>query len=631
MMDLVTLTALLRGLHLAASLSLLGVVGFIAWILPAAAAEAQDVLAPLTTLWRISGVATLVTLAAWFVSQAAVIAGASTLPQAVAALPLVAEHTRYGAVVLARSGLLLVATLLSGSSRIRLYPAMAVAAVALGLQGLTGHAGAMGGAKGDGLVVSEALHLLAAGLWLGALAPLWLTLARLPARAGQAVCERFSPIGLACVLVIAGSGVAQAMALIGSLPALVGTRYGHIALLKITLFLAALALATFNRLGLTDRLSHVETGASTRLRRSIACETLIGLAIIVAAAFLASCVPAEHEPPVWPFPWRFSLVSVTEDSDFRQEVIISLMLLVGAILLVVAACLRRRRRVIALAVLAGTAIWRGPSLALLTVEAYPTSFQTSPTGFSAASIVRGQVLFGRHCVACHGADGDGNGPLAGGLRLKPADLTMPHVWDHADGTLFWWLTHGIDDPDGGLAMPGFAQLPPTDRWALIDYVRAHNAALALRADRSLDTPVAAPALALHCANGDAARLADLRGRVVHVVMDGGTSDPIPPQRGIPVVALELRSDGAEAGVPMAGACTADAPAAQSAFAVLANVPPDRLPGVEFLIDANGWLRAIHIPGDAGGWDTRDALIAAIRGICGDPVPQRSGDEHEHHR
>ena len=38
MIDADTLLALLRGLHLAATLSLLGVVGFIAWLLPAAAA-----------------------------------------------------------------------------------------------------------------------------------------------------------------------------------------------------------------------------------------------------------------------------------------------------------------------------------------------------------------------------------------------------------------------------------------------------------------------------------------------------------------------------------------------------------------------------------------------------------------
>ena len=76
---------------------------------------------------------------------------------------------------------------------------------------------------GVGIVVSEFLHLLAAGLWLGALLPLWISLACCPRRPAAPVCERFSPIGLACVLVLAGTGFAQALELIGSLPALFGT------------------------------------------------------------------------------------------------------------------------------------------------------------------------------------------------------------------------------------------------------------------------------------------------------------------------------------------------------------------------------------------------------------------------
>jgi len=50
---------------------------------------------------------------------------------------------------------------------------------------------------------------------------------------------RFSPIGLGCVLVIAGTGLVQGLVLIGSLSALVDTDYGRIALVKISLFLVA--------------------------------------------------------------------------------------------------------------------------------------------------------------------------------------------------------------------------------------------------------------------------------------------------------------------------------------------------------------------------------------------------------
>jgi hypothetical protein len=55
MSSLATVTALLRGLHLAATLSLLGTAGFVVWILPAA--ETQPSLRRrLNRLCRASGV-----------------------------------------------------------------------------------------------------------------------------------------------------------------------------------------------------------------------------------------------------------------------------------------------------------------------------------------------------------------------------------------------------------------------------------------------------------------------------------------------------------------------------------------------------------------------------------------------
>ncbi|WP_428484384.1 CopD family protein [Rhodopila sp.] len=650
-MDPATLLALLRGLHLASTLSLLGVIGFIAWVLPAAKDEGRGMWAPLIRLWWVSGAAALVTGAAWFILQSVAIAGAASLVELAAALPVVGEHTRYGQTMLVRAGLLLAATLLASRSRFRLYLALVLSIVALGLQGFIGHAGAMSGRVGDGIMASESLHLAAAGLWLGALVPLGLSLGRLPPSAGAAVCERFSPIGLACVLVLAGTGLAQGSELIGSIPALFGTHYGRIALLKIGLFIVALALAALNRIWLTDRLTggHGEEAelavaqqpfhmmswwnARTWLRLSVIIETLIGLAIILAAAFMASASPASHEQPIWPFSWRFSLVTVNEDADARREVIVSLGLIGVAVLLLVAAFIWGRFKLLALAVLAGTVAVRASSFTLLTVEAYPTSFQTSPTDFSASSIVRGQALYARDCVSCHGVAGKGNGPAASGLRIKPADLTMPHLWEHSDGALFWWVTHGIDDPEGGLAMPGFAMLSAADRWALIDYVRAHNAGVAMQLGAAAEVPVAAPALPVRCTGIKASRTTDLRGHVVHVVTDGTEMDqrPIPPQLGISVIPLDLRlNDGETTPPPPQGACVVATRAAWQAYAILANLPPDKLSGSEFLIGPDGWLRAERGPDKPNGWHTRDDLIATVRGICARPLHQTNRGEHEHH-
>jgi len=40
-----------------------------------------------------------------------------------------------------------------------------------------------------------------------------------------------------------------------------------------------------------------------------------------------------------------------------------------------------------------------------------------------APVNPGQDAFLQYCASCHGPDADGNGPMAGELRARPADLT----------------------------------------------------------------------------------------------------------------------------------------------------------------------------------------------------------------
>jgi putative copper export protein len=298
---------LARGLHLAGMLSFLGAAAFRTLILPAAA----GVPAPLRVrLDRLAWIGLAVAVAAgtgWLTIEAASMADAVTPLDALQALPLVTSATRFGQVMAARLGLLLLAGLVlawsgRGAPAIR-QPAqwalLAVSVAAVAMQGLMAHAGAAEG--DDRLLVSEALHLPAAGIWFGALLPLFLSIAWLAPDDGAAVCERFTPIGLACVLVIAATGAIQAAGLVGSLPRLVGTPYGRIVLLKIGLFIVALALALLNRLWLTDRLAI--QGLVRGLRLSVAVEALVGCAIVLAAAWLASGIPAIDAQPVWPPRW----------------------------------------------------------------------------------------------------------------------------------------------------------------------------------------------------------------------------------------------------------------------------------------------------------------------------------------
>lgn len=90
--------------------------------------------------------------------------------------------------------------------------------------------------------------------------------------------------------------------------------------------------------------------------------------------------------------------------------------------------------------------------------------------------LRGAELFHIRCAECHGLTGDGNGPAAELMQLRPRDLTegvfkfrstlkgtMP-----TDEDLFRTITAGF--PQYG--MPSFRYLSPKDRWAIVYHVKS---------------------------------------------------------------------------------------------------------------------------------------------------------------
>jgi len=218
-MDLqTTILALLRGFHLAALLSLFGTLLSLALVAPVGLRDADAAAAParrrLISLARWSGGLALLIEACWIVLQASVIAGATTIGGTLHALVLVARDTQFGNLVLIRLALLLLALPLLGARGWRLAVALLLTGTALAMQGGIGHAGATAGANRATLLALEALHLLAAGAWVGGLLPLFLLVESLPPPVAAAVCESFTPVGLSAVLTIActayrpGSGLA---------------------------------------------------------------------------------------------------------------------------------------------------------------------------------------------------------------------------------------------------------------------------------------------------------------------------------------------------------------------------------------------------------------------------------------
>jgi putative copper resistance protein D len=303
-----------RGVQVAASLSAFGVAVF--WSVLAAADDAtrRQVEASLRRLFRASlGVAVAAGLI-WLAAQAAFMAEAETMADAAAAVWPVLTDTHFGHVLGTRVGLLALSALAlgSGANGGRRATAAGTLALALILHTWSTHAAAAAGIDRTILLCTESLHLLAAGAWLGSLVPLFAAVGALAPEHCAHAARRFSPLGMLCVAMLSGTALVQGWILIGGLPALVGTDYGRIALIKLALLLILLGLAAANRFRYAPALRG-RTGADARrwLRRSIAVETAVGLAAVFAASLLADLPPAFHQQPGWPFAGSQTAVSWT--------------------------------------------------------------------------------------------------------------------------------------------------------------------------------------------------------------------------------------------------------------------------------------------------------------------------------
>jgi mono/diheme cytochrome c family protein len=327
----------------------------------------------------------------------------------------------------------------------------------------------------------------------------------------------------------------------------------------------------------------------------------------------------------WPLPVRPSLENLA-DPEARHTVATALSQLGLAVLLLTIAAVVRRGRVVAVLAALTLIVLQLPSLDLLLVAAYPTSYRPSPTGFTAAAIAEGQHVFATTCVACHGKGGNGIGGLG-----AVADLRQQHVWEHPVGDLFWFVSHGIAGREGTPAMPAFGTvLSEPALWSLIDYVYALNAGSVTRGMEGWPHRVRAPEIPLTCARLPARGLADLHGKAVRLIL-GNLTTPIaalPPVSGIDVVTVWIPGEDVEA-APVAGVdCVAQKGA--TAYAILAGVADGRVTPSRFLIDPDGVLRSVWRQDDGDEWDDPARLLEEVRTICTEPLTLEPGEPHEHH-
>lgn len=305
--------------------------------------------------------------------------------------------------------------------------------------------------------------------------------------------------------------------------------------------------------------------------------------------------------PAWPFASRLSGENLLIDLGQARRLGWTLGALALAALLVLLALFWRRRRWLLLAsvpVLLLAAPW--PEARVLLVPATPASFHRSPTGFSAQAIVQGQALYAQHCLACHGADGRGQGPLAAAQPVWPPNFAGPLLWRRADGDLWWHVLHGVRGRGGQATMAGFGdRLSHAEAWALIDFMKAQGAGQALRAAGFWPQPVGLPDVAVQCAGRGERPLRSWSGQRVRVVAEGAGQVLEDPR----FVTVLLRPAASRAPAPALD-CVASGDAAWQAFALITG--SEALAGTQLLADRDGWARARAVPGQAG-WSEDDLL------------------------
>jgi putative copper resistance protein D len=308
------LLPLVRALHMAATLQLAGAALFELLFLHGALAAAApgQVADTLRSLRRLGLAAVALAMVSWLAWLALLTVSMSGLDAARALSPqvlgMVVSGTTFGHDWAWRAGLFLVVLLAlvvpvrgKGAARASLALRAAAGLALPASLAWTGHA--LGSHAGH--LVADAIHATAAALWVGMLLPLWLVVRRAaagPAWSGfaAAAARAFFLPGAIAVVLLAASGIVNALWLLDSVGDLFTTAYGGLLAAKLALFAGMLVLAAINRFSLADRIDDQGTEGSRAvraLRRSMLAEAALAAAILGLVGILGITPPTarEHE------------------------------------------------------------------------------------------------------------------------------------------------------------------------------------------------------------------------------------------------------------------------------------------------------------------------------------------------
>ncbi|MDQ6738544.1 MAG: copper resistance protein CopC [Gemmatimonadota bacterium] len=304
---------------------LLGVVAFRILVMPRvglsansafAQREAHDTLSAaiipqLANLGLFAGFITIVAAIGRLLAEQAVMAASMSM-----GLAAIVYQTAWGGAWLLQVGVAIAACVGFALARVRFNIGWMIAGIAALVlattPALSGHAAGMPAFR-ILAIATDAVHVMAAGAWLGSLSALVLVALPVSMRAATRdsatglmadMVHAFSPIALVSASIVVLTGITSAWLRLGSISALWRSSYGVVLLVKLALVGGVFGAGAFNWLRMRVALGHAAsvdsgsagavTGVRARFQQSGTFELIFGVLVIAATAVLVAMPTPVH-------------------------------------------------------------------------------------------------------------------------------------------------------------------------------------------------------------------------------------------------------------------------------------------------------------------------------------------------
>jgi copper transport protein len=175
-------------------------------------------------------------------------------------------------------------------------PALVLSIGLLSGLSLSGH-DAVDAGSSKATELADWVHISAASLWLGGLLALAVAVWPVAPELRREAFFRFSRVAVLLVGLVLAAGTYLSLVRVPHLSDLWTQRYGEVLLVKIALVALALAWGAVHHFLVRPRLAGAAPGTASRVGRSLLGESMVGVAVLLAAAILVDSKPPPRPAP----------------------------------------------------------------------------------------------------------------------------------------------------------------------------------------------------------------------------------------------------------------------------------------------------------------------------------------------